>query len=350
VKFVQDVGRAVTYRLSDATESMTGEGATVSPTRRSPSPPPLDGEIRFDDQAQAAAAEDFGHLVHHTPEGVVLPASDEDVAAAVRWAAERGRSFAAQGQRHSVFGRAQVRDGVVADMGRLRTVHAVEPDRVVVDAGATLREVLAATLPRGLAPPGLPDYLDLSVGGTLVVGGVDSAISRFGVLTDNVLELQVVTGRGERLTYSPTSNPRQFDAVRAGLGQVAVVTAAVEAVAAGELARLTPADLGPLGQVVISPILRESVRTPLLRLPPDPVCYTFNLIRLPATDDVGGAHRAADPKWTCRPVVSRILAWQPSSPTPGPPSSGVSGPTRPPTAGASWPRPRSCSPPAAPAP
>lgn len=67
--------------------------------------------------------------------------------------------------------------------------------------------------------------------------------------------------------------------------------AAVEAVAAGELARRTPADLGPLGQVVISPILRESVRTPLLRLPPDPVCYTFNLIRLPATDDAVGAGR-----------------------------------------------------------
>jgi hypothetical protein len=62
-------------------------------------------------------------------------------------------------------------------------------------------------------------------------------------------------------------------------------------VAAGELAKLTPADLGPLGQVVISPILRESVRTPLLRLPPDPVCYTFNLIRLPATDDAVGAGR-----------------------------------------------------------
>ena len=43
--------------------------------------------------------------------------------------------------------------------------------------------------------------------------------------------------------------------------------------------------------MVISPILRESVRTPLLRLPPDPVCYTFNLIRLPATDDAVGAGR-----------------------------------------------------------
>ena len=111
-------------------------------------------------------------------------------------------------------------------MGRLRTVHAVEHDRVVVDAGATWREVLAATLPRGLAPPGLPDYLDLSVGGTLVVGGVGSAVSRSGVLSDHVLELQVVTGRGERRTCSPHSDPGLFDAVRAGLGQVAVVTRA----------------------------------------------------------------------------------------------------------------------------
>ncbi|MFL6272118.1 MAG: FAD linked oxidase, partial [Actinomycetes bacterium] len=67
--------------------------------------------------------------------------------------------------------------------------------------------------------------------------------------------------------------------------------AAVEAVAAGELAKLTPADLGPLGQVVISPILRESVRTPLLRLPPDPLGFTFNLVRFPPTDDPAEARR-----------------------------------------------------------
>jgi FAD/FMN-containing dehydrogenase len=125
-----------------------------------------------------------------------------------------------------VFGRGQAGGGIVADMQLLRTVHAIEDDRVVVDAGATWREVLAATLPRGLAPPGLPDYLDLSVGGTLIVGGVGSGISRFGVLSDNALDLQVVTGRGERLVSSPARNPGLFDAVRAGLGQVAVVTRA----------------------------------------------------------------------------------------------------------------------------
>jgi cytokinin dehydrogenase len=39
-----------------------------------------------------------------------------------------------------------------------------------------------------------------------------------------LLELRVVTGRGERVSCSPERNPRLFDAVRAGLGQVAVVT------------------------------------------------------------------------------------------------------------------------------
>jgi FAD/FMN-containing dehydrogenase len=315
-----------------------------------------------------------------------------------------------------VYGRAQARGGIVADLRRLRAIHDVGHDRVVVDAGATWREVLAATLPRGLAPPVLPDYLDLTVGGTLVVGGVGGRTWRHGAASDNVLELRVVTGRGEQVACSPTRDQRLFDAMRAGLGEVAVVTratlplvpaprtvrrfllfypdltamvgdqrrlaaehrfeavqgailaapaggwtfrlelvkelsgsppddgellagladdrpraepstlpyldyldrlvtleqalrangqwwfphpwlttfvgdAAVEPVVAGELARLTPADLGPLGQVALSPILRASVRSPLLRLPADPLCYAFNLIRLPPTDDPAVAGR-----------------------------------------------------------
>ena len=60
---------------------------------------------------------------------------------------------------------------------------------------------------------------------------------------------------------------------------------------AGELAGLGPADLGPLGQVAISPVLRASVTSPLLRMPADRLCYAFNLIRLPPTDDPADAWR-----------------------------------------------------------
>jgi len=138
----------------------------------------------------------------------------------------------------SVYGRSQVRGGTVADMSGLRAVHRVDDDRVTVDAGATWRDVLGATLPRGLKPPVLTDYLDLSVGGTLAVGGVGGTTLRHGVQSDYVLEMQVVTGRGEVLTCSPTRLPELFDAVRAGFGQVAVITrATLRLVAAPRQAR-----------------------------------------------------------------------------------------------------------------
>ncbi len=125
-----------------------------------------------------------------------------------------------------MYSRAQVRAGIVIDMTRLSTVHVVQNDRVVVDAGAKWSEVLSATLPQGLTPPVLTDYLELSVGGTLAVGGIGATTSRFDMQRDNVLELDVVTGTGEKVTCSAHNNAELFDTVRAGLGQVAVIARA----------------------------------------------------------------------------------------------------------------------------
>jgi FAD/FMN-containing dehydrogenase len=380
---------------------------------------PMPGEVRHDASARVAAADDFGHLVHRTPRLVVRPMSADDVVAAIRTAGLIGAKVAAQGSRHSVWGRSQVHDGVVLDMSGLSQVGNVGADRVTVDAGATWSDVLAATLPRGVAPPVVPDYLGLSVGGTLTVGGVGGTTSLFGAVSDTVLELDVVTGRGEQLTCSPTRNAELFDVVRAGLGQVGVVTratlrcvpappmvrrfllfypdlaamlrdsrllaedgrfdavkgavleaptggwsfqldvstgfagrapdddallaglcddaaqrqptsptyldhlgrlapleaalrakgqwafphpwlttfvgdSAVDSVVAAEVDRLdAPADLGGFGQVVLSPIRTQAIGSPLLRVPAEPLCHTFNLIRFPETDDTAAAGRLA---------------------------------------------------------
>jgi len=201
-------------------------------------PPALDGELRFDQATRERAADDFGHLVHTEPEAVLLPGSTDDVAATIRWAAKRGRTFAAQGQRHSVWGRSGARNGIVAAMSTRHSVGRAVSDRIVVGAGTTWREVLAATLPRGQTPPVLTDYLDLSVGGTLVVGGVGGTTSRYGVQSDNVISMDVVTGTGQTITCSAQSHSDLFDAVRAGLGQVGVITeATLELVAAPEQVR-----------------------------------------------------------------------------------------------------------------
>ncbi|HEV7362506.1 MAG TPA: FAD-binding protein, partial [Mycobacterium sp.] len=100
-------------------------------------PPPLDGELRFDEVTREGRTGDFGHIVHHMPEGVLLPGSADDVAKTIQWAAPRGSRFAPQGQRHSTFGRSQVPGGIVADMSTLRYIGPVDGDRVVVEAGAT---------------------------------------------------------------------------------------------------------------------------------------------------------------------------------------------------------------------
>jgi cytokinin dehydrogenase len=183
-------------------------------------PPPLDGELRFDEVTRKGCADDFGHIVHHMPEGVLLPESADDVAKTIQWTAQRGCKFAPQGQRHSTFGRSQVPSGIVADMSTLRYIGAVEGDRVVVEAGAKWSDVLRATLAQGKTPPVLTEYLELSVGGTLIVGGVGGTTSAFGVQSDNVIDMEVVTGEGKKVTCSASNNADLFNAVRAGLGQV----------------------------------------------------------------------------------------------------------------------------------
>jgi cytokinin dehydrogenase len=203
-----------------------------------PTPPPLDGELRFDQATRNGRADDFGHIVHQIPEGVLLPGSADDVAKTIQWTAQRGRKFAPQGQRHSTFGRSQVPGGIVADMSTLRSIGPVDGDQVVVEAGATWSNVLRAALAQGKTPPVLTDYLELSVGGTLIVGGVGGTTSAFGVQSDNVIDMEVVTGEGKKVTCSASSNAGLFNAVRAGLGQAGVITkATLKLVAAPESVR-----------------------------------------------------------------------------------------------------------------
>jgi cytokinin dehydrogenase len=173
-----------------------------------------------------AAACDFGNIISIKPRSVLTASSSADIAAAVRSAPSQKLQMAARGQGHSTYGRSMVADGAIIDMRRLNTIDEIHAGRVVVGAGATWKSVLETTLRQGLTPPVLTNYLNLSVGGTLAVGGIGGTSSRFGMQTDHVLEFDVVTGDGRELTCSRDSYPDLFDAVRGGLGQCGIVTRA----------------------------------------------------------------------------------------------------------------------------
>ncbi|ANW03597.1 FAD-binding protein [Bradyrhizobium icense] len=201
-------------------------GLTTSAQAASSDGPPLPANVHLEPEVRAAAAHDFGRLIHKQPRGVLRPASSADIASLMRWAKDRDVKVAARGQGHSIYGRSLTENGIVVDMSAMNAIRDVRYDRVVVDAGATWRDLLDATLAQGLTPPVLTNYLGLSVGGTIAVGGIGAMSSRHGMQTDNVIALEVVTGDGNVLSCSATANPDLFDAVRAGLGQCGIVTRA----------------------------------------------------------------------------------------------------------------------------
>jgi FAD/FMN-containing dehydrogenase len=217
--------------------------ADASPGVRIPS---LDGELLVDRESREAVADDYGHIVHRVPVAVLRPGSARDVQKVVRFAARHGLKVAMRGQGHSTYGQAQT-TGVVIDSSTLSTIHRVAPGHAVVDAGVRWLELVKAVLP-AQTPPVSTDYLGLSVGGTLSVGGIGGATSRHGLLVDNVLSLEVVTGTGDLVRCSPTVRADLFHAVLGGLGQFAVITrATVRLVPAETTARvyhLTYPDLG----------------------------------------------------------------------------------------------------------
>ncbi|MGH3861550.1 FAD-binding protein [Actinokineospora sp.] len=188
--------------------------------------PRLDGELVTDEAALAEAAEDYGQLVHERPRAVLRPGSVNDIAKIVTFAAAHGITVAMRGQGHAVHGQAQAGAGVVIDSRTMARVHSVSADRAVVDAGVTWSDLIKRTLASGLTPPVATDYIGLSVGGTLSVGGIGGAGSQHGMLVDNVIALEVVTGAGAVMTCSKTKNRELFDAVLGGLGQYAVIVRA----------------------------------------------------------------------------------------------------------------------------
>lgn len=191
--------------------------------------PSLDGQLLFAPGDLGAAADDFGHILHHTPVAVLLPGSIADIRRILRFAhAHRipvgGMSMI--GNTHSVYGQSQVEAGIVINMASLAAIHEIDEDSALVDAGVRWVDLLAATTPLGKSPPALTDHIDLSIGGTLSVGGIGGQAFRHGMLVDNVLALEVVTAQGRLVACSPTRHPALFHAALGGIGQFGIITRA----------------------------------------------------------------------------------------------------------------------------
>jgi FAD/FMN-containing dehydrogenase len=158
----------------------------------------------------------------HAPDVAVGATSAQDVAEAVRWAAEQGVPFHVLATGHGSV--APVTSGVLLTTRRLTGVD-VDPATGVATVGAGVRwsDVVAAADAHGLTPLA-GSSVGVGVVGYLLGGGLGPFARSHGFSSDLVESVTVVTGKGEIVEASADEHPDLFWALRGGKVGLGVVT------------------------------------------------------------------------------------------------------------------------------
>ena len=96
-------------------------------------------------------------------------------------------------------------DAAGLDTSGLTDVIAVDPEARTADVAGmcTYEDLVAATLPFGLAPLVVPQLKTITLGGAVTGLGIESTSFRNGLPHESVLEMDILTGAGEVVTASP---------------------------------------------------------------------------------------------------------------------------------------------------
>jgi L-gulono-1,4-lactone dehydrogenase len=172
----------------------------------------------------------WGGTVASRPVREVTPASVDELADAVRGAAEDGLKVKAVGSGHS-FTSIAATDGVLIRPQLLTGIRSIDRDAmtVTVEAGTPLKRVNVALAREGLSLTNMGDIMEQTVSGATSTGTHGTG-RESGSIAAQIRGLELVTADGSVLTCSEKENPEVFAAARTGLGALGIVTAITFAV------------------------------------------------------------------------------------------------------------------------
>ncbi|PKA53538.1 Cytokinin dehydrogenase 3 [Apostasia shenzhenica] len=176
---------------------------------------------------------DFGRIIESNPLAILNPESPKEIAQLIQSIFSNetlmiNMTVAQRGAAHSTYGQSQTStsNGIIVNMTQLPSFIHIEESFADVAGGVLWVDLLAESLKKGRSPRSWTDYLYLSVGGTLSVAGISGQTFKHGPQISNVIELDVITGRGEQFTCSEKMNADLFYGVLGGLGQFGIITRA----------------------------------------------------------------------------------------------------------------------------
>lgn len=177
------------------------------------------------DDAYNEARKVWNGTVDRRPALITRCQTENDVQAAVRFAAAHRMLLSVRSGGHHIAGNAVAEGGLMLDLSGMCTIGIDAAKRTArVGPGALLADLDRESQAHGLATP-LGINSTTGVAGLTLGGGFGWLTRRHGMTIDNLLSATVVTADGAARGVSTTSEPDLFWALRGGGGNFGVVTA-----------------------------------------------------------------------------------------------------------------------------
>jgi FAD/FMN-containing dehydrogenase len=185
----------------------------------------LRGELlRPCDSGYETARKVWNGMIDRRPALIVRCTGVADVIAAVQFARTHELLVAVRGGGHNVAGHAVCDGGLMIDLSRMKGLR-VDPVHRTAHAqpGLTLGEFDRETQAFGLATP-MGFLSTTGIAGLTLGGGYGWLARAYGLASDNLRSVDLVTADGQCLTASASAHPDLFWGVRGGGGNFGIVT------------------------------------------------------------------------------------------------------------------------------
>jgi len=177
------------------------------------------GEAGYDETRRV-----WNGSIDKRPALIARCAGVSDVIHCVNFARANNVLVAVRGGGHNIAGNAVCDEGLMIDLSRMKGLRVDPVQRTArAEPGLTWGEFDRETQAFGLATTG-GQISTTGIAGLTLGGGWGHLARRYGLSSDNLISVDLVTGDGEFLTASATENADLFWGVRGGGGNFGIVT------------------------------------------------------------------------------------------------------------------------------
>jgi FAD-linked oxidoreductase len=167
--------------------------------------------------------ENWAGNVKWTPQEVLLPKTEDEIAAIIKKATSSGKSIRTVGSHHS-FTPLLATNSVSLSLDDMQGLLSKEPNnRAIAWAGTKLKRLSELLAEKGLAQENMGDINVQSLAGAISTGTHGTGIT-LGSVGTQVEEITFVNGLGELITLNEENNYHEFKCAQLSLGSLGVIT------------------------------------------------------------------------------------------------------------------------------